>query len=201
MYKVFINDRSLILTDDYADYSSAYDTLFITYASEEAFFELIELLRDSPVLKSVCVYHSKLDDLWNVFCNKYSQVSAAGGIVQNKDRILFIFKNNHWDLPKGKIENGEASETAALREVKEECGLKDLSLKAAHATTYYLFTEKGNTLLKKTEWFLMDSAEEGPLTGDEKEGITDVKWMDSASWKTDQQNSFASVINMLDSLL
>ena len=201
MYKVFINDRSLILTDDYSDYSSEYDTLFITYASEEAFFELIELLKDSPVLRKVCVYHDKLDDLWNIFCNKYTQVSAAGGIVQNNDRILFIYKNNHWDLPKGKIEKGESSESTALREVKEECGIKELSLGDSHTTTYYLFNQKGKTLLKKTEWFLMTSSEEGPLKGDEKEGITDVIWMDSNSWKSDQENSFASVINILSSLL
>ena len=201
MYKVFINDRSLILTDDYADYTSAYDTIFITYASEDAFFELIELLRDSPVLKSVVVFHEKLDDLWNIFCKKFTLISAAGGIVQNKDRILFIYKNNHWDLPKGKMENGESSEKAALREVKEECGLKQLSLKGPHAITYYLFNEKGNTLLKKTEWFLMTSPDEGPLIGDKKEGITDVKWMDKNSWKSDQQNSFPSVINMLSNLL
>ena len=201
MYKVFINDRSLILTDDYADYSSAYDTLFITYASEEAFFELIELLKESPVLKSVCVYHDQLDELWDVFTKKFTLISAAGGIVQNKDRILFIYKNKHWDLPKGKIENGESAETAALREVEEECGLKGLSLKGPHDITYYLFNEKGTTLLKKTEWFLMNSTQEGPLKGDEKEGITEVKWMDSSSWKSEQEKSFASVVNMLSSLL
>jgi 8-oxo-dGTP pyrophosphatase MutT (NUDIX family) len=201
MYKVFINDRSLILTDDYADYSSEYDTLYITYASEEAFFETIELLRDSPVLRSVVVYNDNLDDLWETFCKKYTQISAAGGIVQNNNRVLFIYKNNHWDLPKGKMESGESSETTALREVSEECGLKELSIVGPHDISYYLFNEKGSTFLKKTEWFLMKSGTEGPLVGDENEGITDVKWMDSKTWKSDQESSFASVINMLQSLL
>ena len=201
MYKVFINDRSLILTDDYADYTSEYDTLFITYASQEAFFETIELLRDSPVLRSVCIYHDKLDELWEVFCSKYTMISAAGGIIQNNERILFIYKNKHWDLPKGKMESGESSETTAIREVKEECGINDVSLEGPHETTYYLFNNKGNTMLKKTEWFLMNTSEEGPFKGDENEGITDVKWIDSDSWKSEKENSFASVISMLSSLL
>ena len=169
MYKVFINDRSLILTDNYADYTSDYDTLFIKYASEEAFFETIELLRDSPVLRSVCIFHNKLDELWEIFCRRYEQISSAGGIVQNNKRILFIYKNNHWDLPKGKMESGESSDKTALREVKEECGITELKLSSPHDTTYYLFNDKSSTMLKKTEWFLMNTNEEGPFKGDENE--------------------------------
>ncbi|MEQ8324141.1 MAG: NUDIX domain-containing protein [Vicingaceae bacterium] len=200
MYKVFINDRSLILTDDYADYTSGYDTLYITYASEEAFFETIALLRDSPVLTSVCIYTDDLESLWSLFNSKYVIVEAAGGVVRNDGQVLFIQKNGHWDLPKGKMEKGETADKTALREVKEECGISELKLDKPFDTTYYLFVENGQTKLKKTDWFLMESSESGPFIGDAKEGITEVKWMNRKSWEEDRKKSYASVINMMTSI-
>ncbi|MBO5844060.1 MAG: NUDIX domain-containing protein, partial [Bacteroidales bacterium] len=48
-------------------------------------------------------------------------VPAAGGLVQNeKGEYLFIFRNNHLDLPKGHKEEGENLEVTAVREVEEE---------------------------------------------------------------------------------
>ena len=47
-----------------------------------------------------------------------------------KNEILLIFRNGVWDLPKGgKIEYNESYEDAALREVSEETGVKNLYLK------------------------------------------------------------------------
>ena len=46
-----------------------------------------------------------------------------------KNEILLIYRNGVWDLPKGKIEFGESYEDAALREVAEETGVKNLYLK------------------------------------------------------------------------
>ena len=51
-------------------------------------------------------------------------IKAAGGLVQNNGYFLWIYRNNICDLPKGKIEENESITDAALREVKEECGLK-----------------------------------------------------------------------------
>ena len=189
------------MTDSYADYGSEYDTLFLTYASEQAFFETVDLLRDSPVLKSVVMFSEDLNKLWELFCSRYTQIEAAGGVVQNGDKVLFIYKNGHWDLPKGKMEKGETADATAFREVKEECGIKELEVDKELQTTYYLFNDNGQTKLKKTNWFLMKSSDEGPFKGDEKEGITEVKWMDAASWKTSHEKSYASVVNMLSSIL
>lgn len=56
-------------------------------------------------------------------------ILAAGGLVKNtEDQWLLIFRLGKWDLPKGKLENGETPEAAALREVEEECGIKNCQL-------------------------------------------------------------------------
>ena len=56
-------------------------------------------------------------------------VQAAGGLVENKNKqFLFIYRNNKWDLPKGKIEKKEKISNAAMREVMEETGVKNLKI-------------------------------------------------------------------------
>ncbi len=56
--------------------------------------------------------------------------SSAGGVVcDGEDRVALVEQRDrknrwHWTLPKGRIDAGESAETAALREVYEESGLR-----------------------------------------------------------------------------
>lgn len=201
MYKVFINDRSLVLTDNYSDYSSGYSTLFIHYASKDALFACVDLLKNSNVVKQLVVFNKDLAELWKIFTSNYKVVSAGGGIVVRDGKVLMIKKNGFWDLPKGKADGKEAIEKTALREVQEECGLNKITLKDKLETTYYIYQENGNSILKETSWFTMTSEAEGPLEADAKEGITEVKWMDSASWEASKSMSYPSVVSLLSSIL
>ena len=50
---------------------------------------------------------------------------SSGGVVVFNNAILLLRKfNGDWVLPKGKVEQGEILEQAALREVSEESGVK-----------------------------------------------------------------------------
>jgi len=42
--------------------------------------------------------------------------------------MLFIYRFNKWDLPKGKLDNGESVSECAIREVEEECGIANLKI-------------------------------------------------------------------------
>ena len=50
---------------------------------------------------------------------------AAGGLVLRDGRIAVVHRPRYddWSLPKGKLDEGESFEEAALREVEEETGL------------------------------------------------------------------------------
>ena len=83
-------------------------------------------------------------------------IKAAGGLVKNLNgEYLFIYRNDKWDLPKGKVEKNERVKEAAVREVEEECGIKVDKLGDKICKTYHVYINKGDVVLKKTHWFDM----------------------------------------------
>jgi 8-oxo-dGTP diphosphatase len=65
-------------------------------------------------------------------------VRAAGGIVRRDGEVLLVHrpKYDDWTFPKGKVDEGESDEDAALREVEEETGLR-CSIGAELASSSY----------------------------------------------------------------
>lgn len=63
-------------------------------------------------------------------------VAAVLGVIVHESRILLVRRSNppdagFWGFPGGKIEAGETLEQAAIREVKEETGLRVICLAKA----------------------------------------------------------------------
>jgi 8-oxo-dGTP pyrophosphatase MutT (NUDIX family) len=53
-------------------------------------------------------------------------VRAAGGVIERDGSVLLVHRPEYddWSFPKGKLEDGETWEDAAVREVEEETGLR-----------------------------------------------------------------------------
>jgi 8-oxo-dGTP pyrophosphatase MutT (NUDIX family) len=87
-----------------------------------------------------------------------SQIIAAGGLVTNpKGEILWIFRRGFWDLPKGKLDEGETIQTCAVREVAEETGISNIQLHEMLCFTNHLYFDKylNKEVVKRTYWFHM----------------------------------------------
>jgi len=109
----------------------------------------------------------------------YEPIAAAGGVVEDEQgRILMMYRHGRWDLPKGKLDPGESLETCALREVQEETGLKEVSLRQPICDTYHVYQQNSHRLLKKTSWFTMSGDSKGRLFPQIEEGITDLRWVE-----------------------
>jgi len=88
------------------------------------------------------------------------ETRSAGVIIfldtsNEKSFLLLKYPAGHWDFVKGKIEPGETSMQAAIRETNEETGIKDLDfLKKFEESIEYYFKMDGNSIHKKVLFFL-----------------------------------------------
>lgn len=172
MYKVFINEKRLILSSEPQDSPKT-----LNYDGSHSFDFAIDLL-ENTASQGLNIYHNNVEELWADFRNYFKNIEAAGGVVINpENKILFIHRLGKWDLPKGKIEKGESREVAAVREVEEECGIFNLELKDFINSTYHIYTERdGKKILKTTYWFEMFYAGNETPKPQIEEGINEVGW-------------------------
>ncbi|PKD45294.1 NUDIX hydrolase [Rhodohalobacter barkolensis] len=109
-------------------------------------------------------------------------IEAAGGVLFNDEKspptILLIKRNGIWDLPKGKLEEGESIEECAVREVAEEVGVPLPRIREFLCETYHEYEVNGEKIGKKTYWFSMQSTQTDSLTPQKEEGITELKWVE-----------------------
>jgi 8-oxo-dGTP pyrophosphatase MutT (NUDIX family) len=120
-------------------------------------------------------------------------------LVLNKaTHALLIFRQGKWDLPKGKIEKKETIEQAAIREVIEECGVKELEINEKLCITYHVYNLDEKKILKFSHWFLMRCNDnEQELVPQAVEGITDATWMTATEALNILDNSYSSVRDVL----
>tara|TARA_B100001063_G_scaffold194664_1_gene186213 strand:+ start:751 stop:1371 length:621 start_codon:yes stop_codon:yes gene_type:complete len=174
MYKVFFNQKPLILTNEIQDFSDNEPFLFIKYTSVAQIIKALKLSKN----RKVFLYHKDIDKLWKSFKKKFPVVEAAGGLVERTDnKLLFIFRNNKWDLPKGGVEKKELIIEAAQREVVEETGVSDLIVQKQLSETFHIFKKGKRFRLKKTYWFKMSTSYMGKTKPQTEEGIKKTEWV------------------------
>jgi len=189
MYKVFVNERPLILTNKITE--SKADNCFLM--NENAIMQAINALVKKK-LKKAYIYHPNSEEILKKFTKKIDLEVAAGGVVTNKEgKVLFIYRNDKWDIPKGKLDKGETIEECALREVEEETGVKGLKIENYLRTTYHVFKRKGKYMLKEVHWYAMKTNYKGKLKGQKNEGIEKVKWKGPAKIKKALENSYTNI--------
>ena len=194
MYKVFVNKHSLILTN-----KPKKGKKFMSFPLESV--KLVKVIDQiiSGELENVCLYHDKEDKILKIFSKKVPIVVAGGGLVQNnKNEILFIYRNGKWDLPKGKLDKGETIEAAAIREVEEETGVSGLKIEKLLSKTYHIFKRNGVYKLKETYWYNMYTEYEGKLVGQIDEGIEKVVWKKDEKITKALKNSYQNIKSLLE---
>ncbi|WP_308992999.1 NUDIX domain-containing protein [Mariniflexile litorale] len=189
MYKVFVGDKPIILTTVVEQETNFKNYLLDTVNIEKVIKEL-----NTTKLAEVRLIHKNAEKLLKKFLKKLPNVIAGGGKVYNdKKDILFIYRNDKWDLPKGKVEGNESIEKTAIREVVEETGVAGLQITKPLETTYHIFKRNGNHKIKVTYWFEMKTSFTGVLFAQEEEGITKVEWLDQEQVSKALENSYANI--------
>lgn len=125
---------------------------------------------------------------------------SAGGIVFNNEGKVLVTQNSsnlYWGFPKGKIDKGQSSKEAALREVKEEGGV-EVEIIAKIGESKYVYTNKEKQkVFKVVVYFLMKY-----LSGDIKDHdweVSDISWFTPEQAK--ERLSFAQDKHLLQKAL
>ena len=199
MYKVFINEKVICFTNNKENYSQFYNCLILNFFNSNITPFIIDLLSHGRQIEAVVISVNDCQEAFNQFLSPFKIIYAAGGIVNNtKGQKLFIYRLNKWDLPKGKIENDENKKEAAIREVNEECGVAELSIKKELSNTYHIYTIKDELVLKQTNWFEMESSFEGELIPQTEENITKAEWLSEKEIKEKVlKNTYSSIADLI----
>jgi 8-oxo-dGTP pyrophosphatase MutT (NUDIX family) len=174
-YLILTDDRLLMLQDDMIQ-------LNIEVNEHKTFSiqSFLSTLQSTTCLHGV-IFSTDFNLLEEKLRSEFRFITAAGGLVlnENKDSLL-IFRRGKWDLPKGKLDEGETVDACALREVEEETGIKDTVIERFLTNTYHFYTENNVSICKETYWYLMHSPGVQNLVPQIEEQITAIKWSDVA---------------------
>jgi 8-oxo-dGTP pyrophosphatase MutT (NUDIX family) len=204
MYKIYINEIPLFLksSTNVTEEDHLMDGYVVARYTGKSkhllnFIDLCE--KGGGKLNGVIIYHQNLQQLKEDFKSLFITNKAAGGIVINdSDEILVIFRRGFWDLPKGKIESNETKQQAAVREVIEETGIKNLTLSIKIGITRHTFKNKnGERILKKSYWYLMTTKRQ-PLKPQKTEDILEAKWMNVDKFLKSCKPIYKNIIHILE---
>ncbi len=164
--------------------------------------EIVDLLlqyQENRLDLTAYLIHPHPEELFSFTHNKIEFIRASGGVIENENgELLFIFRRSKWDLPKGKIEPGEETEAACLRELEEECGLRQLQILHLLTRTYHTYRLKNKLVLKETTWFKVKHTGQEQAVPQTEEDISEVAWFKPTELEHVYRNTFPSIQEVLN---
>lgn len=193
MYRLFCNNKTLICRNFFEQYLdvNVNDDVYSTQAFDNTFDRVKKWLEESD--ENIEINDVDNDILAAVIKKIFRFAPAAGGLVLINNAIAAIERNGIPDLPKGHIEKNESPDEAALREVREETALSNLSIIKQLPSTFHCYLLNNQWTLKKTSWFLMKSDDEFKPKPQEEEGISKVYLLNKDNVNEFLQKTYSSI--------
>jgi len=193
-----LSDSEDDILNDLIVYSNSF---IIKECKQEAIQALLQEMGKEEI-KSGMIICNDLKKLYENFSHAFTEITAAGGVVENeKKEILLIFRRGKWDLPKGKLDEGESIQECAIREVCEETGLEHVEINAKLPDTYHTYQELEKNILKKSVWYKMTANSTQTLQPQLEEEITEIKWVPTNELRSYLNKTYPSVRDVLNNLL
>jgi 8-oxo-dGTP pyrophosphatase MutT (NUDIX family) len=194
-YRIYINEKVILITTSVPKNVERYQKIDAKNFDLKAFYNEFNGKPGSKFFYLIC---NDATEYLKKVIKGIMLIDAAGGMVKNsKGEYLFIYRNDKWDLPKGKIEKGEGKRAGAVREVEEECGIIVSRIGKRICKTYHTYTVKGEVVLKRTYWYQMSYKGAEKLKPQKEEGITDVRWFRKGHIDAIIKNTFPSIMDVL----
>lgn len=204
MYKVYINEKPLIICND-----TDTETLLQIYTGKKilrsrymgktkVLLQHIDMMEKAQHHDVVIIESKDFETLKTDLKELFKIVKASGGVVENElGELLFIFRRGFWDLPKGKIDEGESKKDAAVREVEEETGIQNIELGKKLIVTKHMYrTRQGKRAIKKSYWYKMKATKQ-TLTPQLEEDILKAEWLKIADVLKKEEAIYQSINDVL----
>lgn len=202
MIKIYFNNKAVYLLSEAeaGDFKSSYPDHTSTrfYDDPNLVWVMVDEMKREEIKEGILVCPS-VEDCLDMFRQVLLPVPAGGGFVFTPSgEVLMIFRRGKWDLPKGKLDDGEDLETCAVREVMEETGIKKIELIEKLCVTYHTYHNKGRHVLKESHWYLMKGDNEvlEPQTEEDIEECRWVKIQDIDPYLGESHGSIADVLRI-----
>lgn len=196
MYKVFI-DNSVIdfLDSEQKVPSKGYD--LVVNSLENDLSTLLDQFDFSSSKVCLLVVYDDFELAFNQVFHAYEFMDAAGGIVKCNRRYLFIERHGMWDIPKGKLDSNEQPWEAAVREIEEECGIKNPVIDHLLGITFHTYSYMGRLTIKKNWWYALNYSGSMEVFPQEEESITQAIWIEKNEWDLIRSNTYESIQEVL----
>jgi 8-oxo-dGTP pyrophosphatase MutT (NUDIX family) len=193
-YRIYINDKAIIITESAPEISADTDQIGTQgFDFAKTYYEVLNSAKHTFFIVT-----DDAKSFLKKMIKSVPLIEAAGGLVKNKKgEYLFIYRNDKWDLPKGKLEKGETVRMGAVREVEEECGIEIDESGAKICKTYHAYITKGQVVVKKSHWYKMKYKGKAKLVPQLEEGITEARWFDKKHTAEILQNTFPSIVEVM----
>ncbi len=199
MYKVFINGKTVTVRARNVRGKPCDHT--VDFSGTESVRDLMRYCADDDRTGTVCLSCDDPDAAWETLRGAFTLIRAAGGLVFNdRNHLLMIFRHGKWDLPKGKLDEGESAEAAAVREVCEETGVCSLRIVSPPVLTRHCYRLGKRNLLKETSWFEMACDRFDGFTVQTAEGITQAGWFGKEEALKQAEGSYPLVRELVGGL-
>ena len=196
--KVYYNSKYILITSDEIQQSGNQLIVNTTNLNTDLLNEGITKFIQQNDGPDLILITKNTDSLFEEIKKQFKYIEAAGGLIEQNNKYLFIYRLKKWDLPKGKIDPGENSRQAAIRECQEECAISGLEIVKELPSTYHIYQYKTGFALKTTYWFLMNTTFLGPLIPQTEEYIEKAEWLDENQIKQDViPNTYSSILDLI----
>jgi 8-oxo-dGTP pyrophosphatase MutT (NUDIX family) len=195
IYRIYINEAVLIITENIPATLKNYQQ--VEFQSFD-FLSFYSKIKDNGITGIHVLLTPNSKRLFMELKKSLLVIKAAGGLVRNEEnKYLFIFRRGKWDLPKGKIDEGEKTKKAAVREVEEECGIQIDEVFGKICKTYHIYEQDNQVILKKTTWYKMIAVDQQNLIPQLEEDITEARWLEQGDFYIVKQNTFPLILDVL----
>lgn len=112
------------------------------------------------------------------------QISAGGVAFRKRKKqievaLISVGDNNRWQLPKGIVDKGESTEDAAVREVREEAGIKTEVVERIDKVEYWYFWNEDGARVRyhKFVYFYLLRYRAGDVR-DHDDEVNEARWVE-----------------------